>query len=51
MAERLAFLEGEMERLTGEIARLDEESEFLHKLLAERTPDESAALPPGDRED
>jgi len=48
MAERVAFLEGEVERLMGEISRLDEESQFLHKLLAERRPDEGAALPPGD---
>ena len=32
-AERIAFLEGEVERLTGEISPLDEESQFLHKLL------------------
>lgn len=48
MAERMAFLEGEVERLTSEISRLDEESQFLHKLLAERHPDTGAALPPGD---
>ena len=48
MAERVAFLEGELERLTSEISRLDEESQFLHQLLAERRPDEGAALPPGD---
>lgn len=47
-AERIAFLEGEVERLTGEISRLDEESQFLHKLLEERHPDPGAALPPGD---
>ncbi len=51
MAERVAFLEGEVERLTSEISRLDEESQFLHKLLAERHPDEGAALPPGDTQD
>jgi hypothetical protein len=49
-AERIAFLEGEVERLVSEISRLDEESQFLHKLLAERHPDEGAALPPGDPE-
>ena len=47
-AERIAFLEGEVERLSSEIDRLDEESEFLHNLLAERHPDEGAALPPSD---
>jgi hypothetical protein len=50
-AERIAFLEGEVERLAGEILRLDEESDFLHKLLAERVQDQGAALPPGDRPD
>ena len=43
---RLAALEGEVDRLTRELQRLDEESEFLHKLLEEkRAP---GALPPGD---
>lgn len=51
MAERIAFLEGEMERLSGEMSRLDEESEFLNKLLTERHPDEGGALPPGDPTD
>lgn len=49
-AERIAFLEGEVERLTGEIQRLDEESQFLHRLLDDR-PSEGAALPPGDNPD
>ena len=48
MAERIAFLEGEVERLTSEIGRIDEESQFLTKLLAERSKPEGAALPPGD---
>ena len=48
MAERVAFLEGEVERLTSEVSRLDEESQFLNKLLTERRPDPGAALPPGD---
>ncbi len=47
MAERVAFLEGEIERLTAEVSRLDEESEFLHKLLAERPSGPTGALPPG----
>ncbi len=51
MAERMAFLEGEVERLNNEISRLDEESQFLHKLLAERQPGEGAALPPGESRD
>jgi hypothetical protein len=56
MAERMSYLEGEVERLTGEIGRLGEESHFLHSLLTERPPEagrlpgEGAALPPGDDE-
>jgi hypothetical protein len=40
MAERVAYLEGEVERL-------DEEGQFVTKLLSERS-DSEAALPPGD---
>lgn len=50
LAERVAFLEGELERVTGELSRLDEESQFLHKLLTERHPDTGHALPRGDGE-
>ncbi len=46
MAERLAFLEGELERLTTEVRKLEDESQFLHQLLGERQTSE--ALPPGD---
>ncbi len=44
--ERLSYLEGEFERLTSEVRRLEEESQFLNKLLTERPASE--ALPPGD---
>ncbi len=44
---RLNVLEGEMERLSEEVQRLGEESEFLHRLLEGRTGDEDA-LPSGD---
>jgi hypothetical protein len=47
-AERIAYLEGEVERLTSEVLRLDEESQFVHRLLTERREAEGAALPPGD---
>jgi hypothetical protein len=46
-AERIAFLEGEVERLSSEIQRLDEQGEFVQRLLTERRQ-EGAALPPGD---
>ena len=45
-SERLAYLEGEVERLATEMQRLEEESQFLNKLLSERPA--SQALPPGD---
>lgn len=48
MAERVAFLEGEVERLSSEVSRLSEEGQFVHKLLTERRPEPGAALPPGD---
>jgi hypothetical protein len=47
-ADRIAYLEGEVDRLSAEVLRLDEESQFLHKLLAELP--EREALPPGDGE-
>ncbi|MGD2068573.1 MAG: hypothetical protein PVI57_07795 [Gemmatimonadota bacterium] len=57
MAERVAFLEGEVDRLNDEITRIQEESDFLHKLLTERSgtsPGEeglgSSELPPGSPE-
>lgn len=55
LAERIGYLEGEVERLNQELGRLSEESDFLHKLLAERSSasreDErsSASLPEGER--
>jgi hypothetical protein len=47
--ERLGYLEGEVERLSDEVGRLDEESRFLHQLL-EKRPGGKGALPPGDEE-
>ena len=47
-AERIAFLEGEVERLASEIVRLDEEGAFVQKLLIERAQEQGATLPPGD---
>ena len=45
-SERLSYLEGEVERLTTEVRKLEEESQFLNNLLTERPA--SQALPPGD---
>ncbi|MCA9739137.1 MAG: hypothetical protein KC645_16035 [Gemmatimonadetes bacterium] len=47
--DRMLQLEGEVERLSAEVQRLSEESDFLHKLLAERPPPKR--LPTGDDED
>lgn len=41
MAERMAYLEGEVERLTTELERLDEESRFMTRLLSERAGGEA----------
>jgi hypothetical protein len=49
MGERIGYLEGEVERLSQEMGRLDEESQFLHQLLDER-PGGAGALAPGDEE-
>lgn len=46
-ATRLTVLESEVDRLSKELSRLEEESEFLHRLLEERSAGESL-LPPGD---
>ena len=47
--DRMVFLEGELERLAQDVERLEEESQFLHKLLDERPG--TGALPAGDRPD
>lgn len=50
-SERMQNLETELERLSGEVDRLAEESDFLHKLLTERSEGGGAdpKLPPGER--
>lgn len=48
LQERLMYLEGEVERLSKEVGRLDDESAFLQKLLEER-PGNHGSLPPGDQ--
>ena len=50
MSERMAYLEGEVERLVTEVERLDEESRFMTRLLSERTGTEgdTRALPEAD---
>lgn len=46
---RVAALEGEIDRLSREVARLDEENAFLQRLLEER-PTPEGLLPPGEEE-
>jgi len=51
MAERIAYLEGEVDRLGSELARLEEQGQFLQNLLTERAgTGRRAALPEGDDE-
>lgn len=45
---RLRLVESEVERLSREVARLGEESQFLHRLLADGS-EERALRPPGDQ--
>jgi hypothetical protein len=45
---RLAALEAELDRITRELQRLDDESAFVRRLLEERP--EERSLPPGDDE-
>lgn len=47
-AERIAYLEGEVERLGKDVEQLREESQFLHRLLTERPGERGALPPPGD---
>lgn len=49
LLERVSYLEGEVDRLSSEVERLDEEGRFLQKLLEDRTRDEEHRLPPGER--
>ncbi len=45
--ERLSYLEGEVERLTTEVRKLEEESQFLNQLLTDRPAGQT--LPPSDQ--
>lgn len=49
LSSRVALLEGELERLTRTLDRLDEETAFLHRLLEEKPATEEGLLPPGKR--
>jgi len=47
-AERIAYLESEVERLASEVMRLDEEGQFVHKLLTKPQEADGDELAPGD---
>ena len=47
--DRLQYLEGELERLAQDVERIEEENQFLQKLLDRRSG--SASLPPADPSD
>lgn len=47
-AKRIRYLEGEVDRLSEEVHRLNEESEFMHDLLANRRSSQSPRIPPGE---
>jgi len=49
LATRVAALEAETERLSAEVRKLQEESEFLRRLLEERRP--ANQLPSSERRD
>lgn len=49
-AERIAYLESEVERLANEVMRLDEEGQFVHRLLTEGK-DRAPELPSADTND
>lgn len=49
LQERFMYLEGEVDRLSREVERLDDQSEFLQKLLEDR-PGNHGTLPPGDHD-
>lgn len=48
MGTRLLALESEVERLTEDIRRLEEQAEFMHQLLEGRNQEEQDALPSGE---
>lgn len=50
LADRVAALEAEVERLSGELRSLEEQSEFLQRLLEEK-PAPGGALPSGEPRD
>jgi hypothetical protein len=51
LLQRISDLEGEVDRLSSEVERLDEEGRFLQKLLEDRSRDSERRLPPGDAPD
>lgn len=50
LADRVRHLEGEVERLSSELVRLEEQGEFLQELLAERQEERGRLSGPSDPE-
>ncbi len=46
--DRIRYLEAEVDRLSDEVSRLAEESDFLQDLLAERPQRDTPRIPPGE---
>ncbi|MEX0935496.1 MAG: hypothetical protein WD013_01245 [Gemmatimonadota bacterium] len=49
LVERIRYLESELDRLSGDVERLNEETEFFQKLLSERASRAEPGPAPGDR--
>ncbi len=49
LTERIQYLEGEIDRLSTDIQRLSEESEFFQKLLSERSSQGASRSPRGEQ--
>ena len=49
LAERIQYLEGDIDRLSIDIQRLKEESEFSQRLLSERSSQAAPRAPLGER--
>ena len=48
LRSRIQYLEGEIDRLSVDVQRLSEESDFLQRLLSERSSQDTRPSPPGD---
>ena len=49
MSERIQYLEAEIDRLSSDVQRLSEESEFFQRLLSDRSAQGARRLPGSDK--